>query len=250
MAKLDWDYEEAAGAYEKRPGYSAAVVAAGLRRAGLSRGMDACDVGAGTAYLTVLLLEQGLRVVAVEPGRAMRRLGLQRTRLFPGVCWLAALGEQSALRAQSFDLVAFGSSLNVLDGAQAVRESARLLRPRGWLMCTWNYRRLDDPLQAEIERAIRAALPGYSHGFRREGATDAIAASRLFEPAIVIEGDVVHRVGVLDWLEAWRSHATLRRQAGECLPRVLERIREIVERNGRSSVQVPYVTRLWLARCR
>ena len=194
------------------------------------------------------LATAGLDVVALEPSAAMRTLG--RSRMAPGanIRWVAALAESIPLAGESCDLVAFGSSFNVVDRVGALHETARVLKPGGWFVCLWNHRRLDDPLQARIDGLIRDFVPTYSHGVRREDQAPLIARSGAFGPVLQVTGDVVHRVPTGDCLEAWRSHLTLRRQAGERFPDVLGAIRALLLREQRAEIDVPYTTRAWLAR--
>jgi SAM-dependent methyltransferase len=164
------------------------------------------------------------------------------------VRWLAACAEATALRSATFDLVAFGSSFNCVDRARALREAARIAKPRGALVCLWNHRRLDDPLQARIEARIRALVPTYSYGARREDQTPLLERDGLFVVTARIERDVVHRVRVADWLDAWRSHVTVKRQAGARFAAVVAAVADVVESASRDHLDVPYTTRAWVAR--
>jgi adenylylsulfate kinase len=112
----------------------------------------------------------------------------------------------------------------------------------------FNHRVLADPLQAEIEAFIRSYIPDFSYGSRREEQTDVIAASGLFEPAITFEVPVSYSLPVEQWLEAWRSHATLRRQAGDRFSTLVDGIATIIGRSGAGIIDVPYVTRACVAR--
>lgn len=247
--KLAWDYTELAPTYDRRPGYAPRAIDALLAVAGLGPGDRVCDVGAGTGASALPLLDRGLRVVAVEPNEAMRRRGVESTRERPGIAWLAAVGEATGLAAGAFDLVVFGSSLNVLACGPALAEAARLLRAGGSVACLYNHRRLDDPLQARIESILRRHVPGYRHGARREDHRDLLASSGRFTGITGRDVEVVHEVDAEAWADAWRSHATLVRQAGPALEEVLREIRAVTLAAG-TTVAVPYTTRLWTARKR
>ncbi len=242
--KTEWDYTSLAAAYLKRPDYADAAIDAMLARAGVGAGARACDVGAGVAHLTRMLEHRGLHVVAVEPNDAMRGFGKTRTR---GAAWFEGTGEATGQPSSAFDLVTFGSSFNVTDRQKALAETARIARPRGWFACMWNHRDLDDPLQAELEAAIAARVDGYSYGTRREDQTCEIEKSHLFGEVTRLEGSVVHAQSKVECLEAWRSHATLQRQAGDKFTAVIEEIAAVLARHPSPTVLIPYTTRIWLA---
>jgi ubiquinone/menaquinone biosynthesis C-methylase UbiE len=247
-AVLQWDYTDVARAYAKRPGYAPAAIAEVLRATGLASGAPIADVGAGTGNLTVPLLEHGLRVTAIEPNDAMRALGEERTAGWASVAWHATVAEATGLTAASHDALAFGSSFNVVDPTAAIAEAARVVRPGGWLLCLWNHRQLDDELQAAIEQTIRQQVPGFRYGTRREDPTARLQHGGWFGDVRRVEASVRHRVASTDFVDAWQAHLTLRRQAGAAFTAVLESIAALVERCGDAHVEVPYVTRAWLAR--
>lgn len=244
--KTEWDYTELAAAYLKRPDYAREAIARLVEMTGVRAGDRVCDIGAGAAHLTRLLLEHDLVVTAVEPNDAMRANGQAVTR-DRGVTWVEGTGEHTGQPEGAFALVTFGSSFNVTDRAAALAESARLLRPGGWFACMWNHRDITDPLQRRIEDAIRHRVPAYAYGTRREDQTDVINASGLFGTVERIEGSETHRQTVADCIEAWRSHGTLQRQAGDQFSAVIADIADVLHATGRDTLDVPYVTRVWLA---
>jgi len=48
-----------------------------------------------------------------------------------------------------------------------------------------------------------------------------------------------------DYIDAWRSHATLERQAGSRFSAVIDAIAKVV--HPRETLAVPYITRVWYA---
>ena len=178
----------------------------------------------------------------------MREQGVKRTSDYPNVRWYEGTGEASGQPDSHFDLVTFGSSFNVVDRQAALREARRILVPRGWMACMWNHRDLDDPIQARIETIIKARVSGYDYGSRREDQTQFLENSGIFSDVRFVEGTVEHRQPVSDVVEAWRSHATLQRQAGEQFSKLVDEISDYLRDLGDSSISVPYTTRLWMAR--
>ncbi len=248
--KTEWDYTTLADAYLKRPDYADAAIDAMLSIAGAEQGDKFCDVGAGVAHLTLMLAARGLDVTAVEPNDAMRGNGIKRTAELANVKWHEGTGEATGQAAQAFDMVTFGSSFNVCDRQQALKETARILKPRGWFACMWNHRNLEDPIQARIEAIIKERVAGYGYGTRREDQTAVIDASELFGPVVHLDARVIHEQSIEECLEAWRSHATLERQAGASFHEVIAAIDDYLKSLQTPSIQIPYSTNIWVAQLR
>ena len=221
-----------------------------LSLAGMHKGSLACDVGAGVAHLTLKLLDRGLNVVAVEPNDAMRANGKKRTAKYADVVWYEGTGEQTGQPSSHFDLVTFGSSFNVTNRPAALKESRRILKKDGCFACMWNHRDLSDRIQTRIESIITARIPGYDYGTRREDQTEVINASGLFGKVSKIVHSIVHKQSVADCVEAWRSHATLQRQAGEAFPVIVEEIDKMLMSLGQDTIDITYQTNVWIARAR
>ena len=248
--KTEWDYTTLADAYLKRPDYADAAIDALLAIAGAEKGDKFCDVGAGVAHLTLMLAARGLDVTAVEPNDAMRANGIKRTEALPNVCWHEGTGEHTGQVAQGFDMVTFGSSFNVCDRQQALHETARILKPRGWFACMWNHRQLDDPIQSKIEAIIKARVSSYGYGTRREDQTSVIDTCGLFGAVVHLDSRVIHEQTITECAEAWRSHATLERQAGVAFAEIGAAIESYLISLKTPTIQIPYFTNIWVAQLR
>lgn len=245
--KTEWDYSALADAYIKRPDYSDAAVGAMLSIVGVKNGALVCDVGAGVAHLSLMLAARQLAVTAIEPNEAMRSNGIRRTENISSISWSDGTGESTGASPATYDLVTFGSSFNVCDRGAALQETARILRPGGWFACLWNHRDLDDPVQAKIEAIISDYVPEYGYGTRREDQAAVIEQSRLFGPVIHIDSRIIHQQKIDECVEAWRSHATLARQAGQKFEQVVDSIGDYLSGLGREVIEIPYSTNIWIA---
>lgn len=248
--KTEWDYTTLANAYLKRPDYSDSAIDAMLSIAGLASGAKVCDVGAGVAHLTIMLALRGMHVDAVEPNDAMRANGIKRTEKLKNVVWHEGTGENTGQPAQAFDFVSFGSSFNVCDRPKALKETARLLKPKGWFACMWNHRDLEDPIQARIESIIKERVPKYGYGTRREDQTAVVNESELFGPVVHVDSSIIHEQAIEECVAAWRSHATLERQAGGKFREVIHAIEEFLKSLKKDSIEIPYSTNIWVAQLR
>lgn len=245
--KTDWNYTQLANSYLKRPEYAPSALRSLFELTCLDRSSRVCDVGAGVAHLTLPLALVAQEVIAVEPNDAMRANGEKRTRDLPHVAWVEATAEKIPLPSSRFDVITFGSSFNVCNQPLALREAARLTRPAGWFACLWNHRDLSNPIQAQIESIIRSHVPDYSYGSRREDPTSVLEQSNLFSSIIPIRGSIPHFQSAEECLVAWRSHATLQRQAGPHYDKILLEITRFLNSLPDPIIEIPYTTVIWAA---
>ena len=245
--KTEWDYTELAEAYLKRPKYAGDAIDELCKLSGVTPGQIVCDVGAGVAHLTIEFLDRGYSVHAVEPNDEMRKFGSQRTENRENVKWFEGVGEETGQPSDYFDLVTFGSSFNVTDRGKALLETKRILKPNGWFACMWNHRDLNDPVQSKIESIISSEIDDYGYGTRRESQTEFLESSNLFDHVHYIEGTIVHEQEKSEIVEAWRSHGTLHRQAGDKFSVIIEKIEEYLNSLEKKSIATPYQTRMWAA---
>lgn len=248
--KTTWDYTELADSYLKRPDYSELAIDELLRISKVRTGDLVCDIGAGTAHLTKLLAKKNLSVIAIEPNDAMRANGKRVTEHLNNVSWVEGIGEHTGQDNDKFELVTFGSSFNVTERLEALRESNRILKSGGWFACMWNHRDLNDPIQSYIEEIIQSKINSYDYGTRREDQTGVINQSALFNEVVKIESIVYHEQSIEDCLIGWKSHATLHRQAGEKFNDVINEIESYLISLGQSHIKIPYTTRIWTAQVR
>ncbi|SUI76033.1 class I SAM-dependent methyltransferase [Shewanella morhuae] len=245
--KTEWDYTGLADAYLERPDYSQVAIDAMLKISQVKKNDKVCDIGAGVAHLTLMLGAKELQVTAVEPNDAMRKNGIKRTASFKNINWFEGTGEVTGQPSGQYSLVTFGSSFNVCDRQKALTETARLLVKNGWFACMWNHRDLNDPIQAEIELIIKSLIPDYGYGTRREEQSQIIELSDLFDSVIHLDAKVIHQQTVDKCIEAWRSHATLERQAGDKFLKVVDSISSYLRGLNMESISIPYSTNIWMA---
>jgi SAM-dependent methyltransferase len=245
--QVNWDYTDHAAHYDKRADYSDEAIASLVAMTGAVPGKPVGDIGAGTGKLTKELLKHGLTVRSVEPNGAMRQFGIANTAGC-SVKWTAGTGEETGLESGSVHSVFFGSSFNVVDQGKALAEVVRILVPGGWFACMWNHRDLDDPVQQRIESIIKSHIPAYSYGTRREDPTAVIESSGYFQEVKAIEGSFRWDMSRSDIIVAWKSHATLRRQAETeaCFDAVIHEIEDYLNGLG-DTIAVPYTTRIYVA---
>jgi SAM-dependent methyltransferase len=151
-------FDAAADAYHRcRPSYPAALFDWLLATTGLGPGAAVADVGCGTGISTRLLAERGLDVVGVDPSEPM----LDRARQAGGARYQRGEAAATGLPDGAFDLVSVGQAFHWFDLPAALREFARILRPRGWCAAFWNVRHLAGPFMEEYDRLLRTHSAEY-----------------------------------------------------------------------------------------
>jgi SAM-dependent methyltransferase len=153
---------------DSRPDYPAPLFDVLRNTCNLSAGAVVADIGAGTGLLTKGLLQQGFRVVAVEPNASMRKVCDRFLRQFPGYRSVDGRAEKLLLEASSVDLITAAQAFHWFEIDKAKTEFLRVLRPDGQVALIWNDRAFEDPLHialdgifAEFGGSKRAALAAH-----------------------------------------------------------------------------------------
>lgn len=246
-ARPAWDYSALAASYELRAPYHAALFRT-LADHGVQAAGRVADIGAGTGRMAAGFAALGARVDAVEPCAEMRAIGEQRCAGL-AVRWHAATGERTGLASASYQVLSYGSSLNVLQPQQALAEACRLLLAGGRLVVAYNHRDLDDPLQQAIEQCIRRQVPEFDPGARRQDPTATLQDGGHFRVLAHGELGFVHPVDAGTFADGFVAHATLRRQAAGKFDGLLDQLRRIIDAAADPDrrIAVPFVTRWWIA---
>jgi ubiquinone/menaquinone biosynthesis C-methylase UbiE len=127
-----------------RPGYPREVLEILRKWCGLKPEHVIADVGSGTGLLSKLFLENGNRVIGVEPNAEMRAGGEQFLSHYKHFSCVAGSAEATTLPAASVDLVAVAQAFHWFDPQATRREFQRILKPEGSAIILWNERLTDD----------------------------------------------------------------------------------------------------------
>jgi ubiquinone/menaquinone biosynthesis C-methylase UbiE len=245
--RTNWDYSGLATSYLDRADYSFFAIDSMIRIMGLKDGNSVADIGAGVAHLTLHLLRNGLKVTAIEPNDDMRTHGKIRTESYENVEWLEATCENTLQNDSTFEAVFFGSSFNVCEKDITLSEVNRVLKKNGWIGILYNHRDLEDDIQKEIEKIILNNIPTYDYGTRRIDQTRTLADCEYFREVAHIDSIILHRQKISEVIIAWKSHATLKRQAGVKFDYIIEEISKYLSSLNMDYIDVPYKTNIWIS---
>lgn len=170
------------------------------------------DIGAGTGMLAEVFLENGNRVLAVEPNRDMReqmRPAVEQHigRPVPELEVIDATAEATLLPDASIDIVAAGRAFHWFDEVRALAEFRRILKPNGWvaLIAADRNREAKDPAYRtqieDYEQLMSVHGPDYVRV--RSGLRDYDKLEDLFDGEL--HRAQLHGFRKLDW-KNFRGH--------------------------------------------
>lgn len=234
-----------------RPGYPSSLLDLLRTECGFSPNHIVADVGSGTGLLTKLFLENGNRVFGVEPNPEMRQAGEEYLRSFPEFTSVAGSAEATSLANASVDCISAGQAFHWFDPQAARHEFLRIVKSNGWVVITWNDRRMEE---ASLTRRYEELLERFGIDYKRvKDAYPERAQIESFFLGPFFERDLPNQQ-ILDW-EGFRGrlrsssfaptegHPNYAPMMAE-----LERIFRAHERNG--SVCMEYFTRVYLGQLR
>ena len=147
-----------------RPGYPPALIDLLRSECGLRPDHAVADVGSGTGLLSKLFLENGNRVLGVEPNEQMRRAGEECLAAHKNFSSVRGSSEATTLPDSSVDFITAAQAFHWFEPVATRREFLRILKPQGWVVVIWNDRRISE---TAFGRAYEDLLVRYGTDYSR-----------------------------------------------------------------------------------
>lgn len=145
-----------------RPDYPGEIIQFLTENCGLTRESIIADIGCGTGISSQLFLENGNRVIGVEPNAAMRDAAVKFLVKFPWFIPIDGTSDNTTLADASVDMVIAAQAFHWFNPVTTRSEFHRILKPGGHIVLIWNERQLDTtPFLVEYE----AFLLKYAHDY-------------------------------------------------------------------------------------
>jgi ubiquinone/menaquinone biosynthesis C-methylase UbiE len=219
-------HDAAAGEYDSKWGIDFGAVGQEQVRLKLAKALgkldgrrfgDALEIGAGTGYFSLNLVQLGvierLTATDISPGMLKRLEGTAEALGIEDVAAVAAEAEELPFAAESFDLV-FGHAVlhHIPDLERAFAEFRRVLRPGGAIAFAGEPSRHGDRLAALPKRAGMLAAPAWR---RLTGARRRAVAEANLSNGHSLEGEVdVHAFAPADLRRLLRESGFEERRVG------------------------------------
>jgi SAM-dependent methyltransferase len=163
-----------------RPGYPSELVTLLKTECGLTPDSVVADIGSGTGKLTELFLVNGNLVFGVEPNAGMRSAAEQILSSFSNFKSIDGNAESTGLENSTIDFIAAGQAFHWFDPENFKAEAQRILKQNGWIVLTWNARKLvSTPFLEDYEHLLLTYGTDYQD-IRHEKAEDLIP--KFFAP--------------------------------------------------------------------
>ena len=147
-----------------RPGYPPELLALLRRECRLAPQQVIADVGSGTGLLSRLFLENGNRVIGVEPNAEMRAAGEELLSGYGSFSSVEGSAESTTLAARSVDFVAAAQAFHWFEPPATLQEFVRILKPGGWVVVLWNARQIG---QTAFGRGYEELLVRYGTDYQK-----------------------------------------------------------------------------------
>lgn len=242
-------FDREAAAYDRgRPGYPKEVFDFLENHFGWTPAAKIVDLAAGTGKFTRGLIDRGLQVTAVEPVLGMRE---RFSENFPGVPALEGTAERLPFAGESIDGVTVAQAFHWFDGARALPELHRVLKPGSPLVMVWNRRDSNEGWLKDLAALLetpRDTTPSYASGKWKT----AFETTALFEPLQKRDFGHVVRNDRASFIDRVRSISFVGAMSPADQKRFLDQIKNLLdtapETKGRAEFDIPHRTEVWWTR--
>ncbi len=163
-----------------RPSYPLEVATFLIKEFRLSENSVVVDIGSGTGKLSESLLQEGLKIIGVEPNKEMREAGEDLLSVWQNFKSVDGRAEATGLGDQSADLVVAGQAFHWFEEELSKLEMQRILKPGAGLALVWNERDETSSFLAAYEHLLHDHAQSYGEVNHRR--IDDAVFERFFAP--------------------------------------------------------------------
>ena len=145
-----------------RPDYPCEIVSILADECGLKKDSVIADVGCGPGISSKMFLDNGNRVIGVEPNAAMREAAKEYLADYDNFSVVDGRSDATTLANASIDLVTAAQAFHWFEPEGTRAEFKRILKPGGRIVLMWNERQLDSN---DFHREYEAFLVRWSEDY-------------------------------------------------------------------------------------
>lgn len=144
-----------------RPHYPSQLLKVLEDNIGFNKKMLAADIGSGTGISSEIFINNGNKVLAVEPNKEMREAAETIYKDDANFISINGTASNSNIDAYRIDLIFCGQAFHWFDRNKAKKEFTRILKPDGHIVLAWNKRNEEDGFQKEYEQMLISNILEY-----------------------------------------------------------------------------------------
>ena len=143
-------FNKVAEIYEKyRPKYPNEYIKYLIKQCKLNQNSLIVDVGAGTGIFTKQLLDENLKVIAVEPNNDMRKVLKEKLKNNKNFKLVVGTAENTNIEENTADLITVAQAFHWFNIEDFRKECKRILKPNGKVCIIWNKLDINDIIVKE-----------------------------------------------------------------------------------------------------
>ncbi len=146
-----------------RPGYPKEIIDFLTDKINFRSGWKIADIGSGTGILSKLFLENGNKVLGVEPNEEMRKAGEHQLKNYPNFISINGSSENTGIDADKVDLITAGQAFHWFNVEKSKKEFKRILNENGYVILIWNNRKTGS---SEFLRVYEELLVNHSVDYK------------------------------------------------------------------------------------
>ncbi|KAA9035890.1 class I SAM-dependent methyltransferase [Ginsengibacter hankyongi] len=144
-----------------RPGYPQQVIEILKEEIDLNPRSIIADIGSGTGISSALFVNNGNKVLAVEPNREMREAAELIYLNNSNFTSINGTAQQTSLPQHSIDIIFCAQAFHWFNTTETKIEFSRILQPNGDMVFVWNVRKDENDFQKDYETILRH-IPEYN----------------------------------------------------------------------------------------
>lgn len=234
--------------YKYRPTYPKEIVKLLSNKYGFSRDMIVADMGCGTGALSTLFLNNGNKVICVEPNKDMLSTARKLLSKYKNVTFVNEKAESTNLNENSVDVIIAGQSFHWFNEEKAKFEFVRIIRSTNLAVLIWNDRDMTDPFTYKYEMFIRE----FSKGYHGTGST-AISPERIYRLLNYnyeyYELDNFQKLNLNGLIGRYLSVTYSLKQEDSEYDKAISRLRALYNSNQENEeIKLKYITKIFIGR--
>lgn len=255
---LKTTFDDVAQVYkEVRPGYPAQLFEDIVSLTGIPPGGRILEVGCGPGKATIPFAKRGYAMLCLELGQNLAALAAENCRAYPGVRIQNISFEDWPVEKASFDLFISAQAFHWISPEIGYAKATAALKDPGSIALFWSQHPVSDtPFRRALDRVYRDKVPQMADAAQKNSpemltkrTVNDIDASGFYQKVLVKRYPWSEQYTADRYIKLINTYSDHRNLSDDTRQDLFVAVHELIEQFG-GTVEVPYVTVLYLAKVR